>query len=114
MAGEKYEKTNVWSVHELKDKLDDKDLFILDVRANQSIKDNGQIKGSNHVFLGNLSEQLEDIPKDKTICVYCDSGFKTFTGVSYLLKKGYSKVVGVYGSMSAWKNAGYPVEGNNE
>lgn len=110
MAGEDYEKTNVWSVHELKNKLDDKDVFILDVRTGHSVQENGQIKGSNQIFLGNLPERLADIPKEKIICVYCDSGFKTFTGVSYLLKKGFKKVVGVYGSMSAWKNAGYPIE----
>ncbi|NHK30690.1 MAG: MBL fold metallo-hydrolase [Asgard group archaeon] len=110
MAGEEYEKTNVWSVHDLKNRLDDKEVFILDVRSNQSLIENGQIKGSNHIFLGNLPERLKDIPKEKTICVYCNSGFKTFTGVSYLLKNGFKKVVGIYGSMSAWKNAGYPVE----
>jgi hydroxyacylglutathione hydrolase len=110
MQGEPFEKTNVWSVHELNDQLTNDDVFILDVRTSHNAEENGQIKGSNHIFLGHLSEQLDKIPKDKTICVYCDSGFKTFTGVSYLLKKGYKKVVGIYGSMSAWKNAGCPLE----
>ena len=110
MAGENYHETKVWSVHELKKRLDDEDLFILDVRTEHSLKENGQIKGSKHIFLGNLPERFNEIPKDKRIIVYCDSGFKTFTGVSYLHEKGFKDVIGVFGSMSAWINAGYPIK----
>ncbi|MCE7745889.1 MAG: MBL fold metallo-hydrolase [Candidatus Heimdallarchaeota archaeon] len=109
MAGENYHETKVWSVHELKKNLDDEDLFILDVRTNYSVKENGQIKGSKHIFLGDLPQRFKEIPKDKRVIVYCDSGFKTFTGVSYLHEKGFKDVIGVFGSMSAWKNAGYPI-----
>ena len=110
MKGEKYEETLVWSVHDLKEHLDDEDLYVLDVRTNHSVEENGKIKGSHNVFLGNLPEKISEIPKDKKIAVYCDSGFKTFSGVSYLLKNKFKDVIGVFGSMSAWKNAGYPVE----
>ncbi len=110
MAGENYHETKVWSVHELKKNLDDEDLYILDVRTEHSLKENGQIKGSKHIFLGNLPQRFNDIPKDKKIIVYCDSGFKTFTGVSYLHEKGFKDVIGVFGSISAWKNAGYPIK----
>ncbi|NHJ84076.1 MAG: MBL fold metallo-hydrolase [Asgard group archaeon] len=110
MAGERYEKTRVWSVHDLKDNLDDPNIFILDVRTGRHIKDNGRIKGSYHIFLGELQERLNEIPKDKKICVYCDSGFKSFAGVSFLLKNNYKDVIGIFGSMSAWTNANYPVE----
>jgi hydroxyacylglutathione hydrolase len=110
MEGEKYDETKAWSVHDLKEQLNNDDLFILDVRTKNSLQENGQIKGSHHIFLGNLPDKLDEIPKDKKIAVYCDSGFKTFTGVSYLLKQNYKEVIGVFGSMSAWKNAGYPVE----
>jgi len=110
LEGEKYRNTDVWSVHELNEHLDDEDLFILDVRTNHSVQENGKIKGSNHIFLGNIPERLADIPKDKTIALYCDAGFKTFTGVSYLLKNDYKKVIAVLGSMDAWQNAGYPVD----
>ncbi|MGC9779827.1 MAG: MBL fold metallo-hydrolase [Candidatus Heimdallarchaeota archaeon] len=109
MKGEKYEETLVWSVHDLKEHLDD-DLYVLDVRTNHNVEENGKIKGSHNVFLGNLPEKISEIPKDKKIAVYCDSGFKTFSGVSYLLKNKFKDVIGVFGSMSAWKNAGYPVE----
>ncbi|MHA1170561.1 MAG: MBL fold metallo-hydrolase, partial [Candidatus Heimdallarchaeota archaeon] len=98
-AGENYHETKVWSVHELKKNLDDEDLFILDVRTNYSVKENGQIKGSKHIFLGDLPQRFKEIPKDKRVIVYCDSGFKTFTGVSYLHEKGFKDVIGVFGSM---------------
>ncbi|HUT80361.1 MAG TPA: MBL fold metallo-hydrolase [Candidatus Bathyarchaeia archaeon] len=109
LKGEKYQATNVWSVHDLKDHLNDSDLFILDVRRNSNVQEDGKIKGSNHIFLGHLADRLNDIPRDKKIAVYCDSGFKTFTAVSFLLQNNYKNVYGIFGSMSAWKNAGYPI-----
>jgi len=110
MEGEKFQKTQVWSVHELNDHLGDPNLFLLDVRTAHSVQEHGQIKGSNHIYLGNLPEELTKVPQDKKIAVYCDSGFKTFTAISYLLQKGYKDVVGIFGSMKAWLNAGCPLE----
>jgi len=110
LQGEQYQKTAVWSVHELNKRFEDPDLFILDVRIAHSVKENGKIKGSHHIFLGNLPLEIQKIPRDKRIAIYCDSGFKTFTAVSFLLKKGYKNVVGIFGSMKAWINAGCPFE----
>ncbi|MCF2144059.1 MAG: MBL fold metallo-hydrolase [Candidatus Heimdallarchaeota archaeon] len=110
LEGEQYQKTDVWSVHDLNEHLEDTDLFILDVRTAHSVKENGRIKGSNHIFLGNLPLEMQKVPREKRIAVYCDSGFKTFTAVSFLLKNGYKNVVGIFGSMKAWINAGCPFE----
>ncbi len=110
MNGEEISKTDIWSVHELYRNIDYDNIFILDVRTSRSIADSGKIKGSHHVFLGELSQRLAEIPMDKKICVYCDSGFKAKAGASMLIKNGYKNVASVFGSMTAWKNAGYPIE----
>lgn len=110
MNGEEISKTDVWSVHELHRNLEDDNIFILDVRTGRSVADSGKIKGSHHLFLGELSQRITEIPKDKKICVYCDSGFKAKAGASILIKNGYKNVASVFGSMTAWKNAKYPIE----
>ncbi|MBN1331001.1 MAG: MBL fold metallo-hydrolase [Candidatus Heimdallarchaeota archaeon] len=109
IKGEKYYATNVWSVHDLNNHLGDADLFVLDVRTKRNVMEEGKITGSKHIYLGNIAKQLKEIPRDKKIAVYCDSGFKTFTAVSLLLQNDFKNVYGVIGSMSAWKNAGYSV-----
>ncbi|NHJ05064.1 MAG: MBL fold metallo-hydrolase [Candidatus Heimdallarchaeota archaeon] len=110
MSGEKYTIPYEWSVHDLFKHLDDKDLYILDVRRNQNIIDNGRIKGSHHIFLGELPVRISEIPKDKQICVYCDSGFKAKSAASILIKNGFRNVTSVLGSITAWRNANYPIE----
>jgi len=110
MGGEKYNKTLVWSVYDLKERMEKEDIFILDVRTKHSVHDNGKIKGSNNIFLGELPERLAEVPKDKHIAVYCDSGFKAKSATSLLIKNGYKNVSSTLGSMSAWKNAGCPIE----
>ncbi|MFW9923544.1 MAG: rhodanese-like domain-containing protein, partial [Candidatus Thorarchaeota archaeon] len=110
MSGEEFAKTTVWSVHDLYRHLDDKDLFILDVRTRRNVETDGKIRGSNNVFLGELPNRLTEIPKDKKICVYCDSGFKAKSAASILIKNGYSNVASVFGSITAWINAGCPLE----
>jgi len=110
MGGEKYNKTLVWSVFDLKERMENDDIFILDVRTKHSVHDNGKIKGSHNIFLGELPERIAEVPKDKHIAVYCDSGFKAKAATSYLIKNGYKKVSSTLGSMAAWQNAGCPIE----
>ena len=110
MKGEEHSKADVWSVHELYKKIDDKDLYILDVRTEQDVSKSGKIRGSHHIFIGELQGKLSEIPEDKKICVYCNSGFKAKAAASILVKNGYKNVASIFGSMTAWQNAGYPVE----
>ena len=110
MSGEKYRRTIEWSVHDLYQNRNNEDLFILDVRTKRNISDHGKIKDSKHIFIGELTKRLDEIPKDKQICVYCDSGFKAKSAASLLMKNGYTKVASILGSFTAWENAKYPIE----
>ena len=112
MSGEKYNKTINWSVHDLYQNRENKDLLILDVRTERNISDSGKIKNSRHIFLGELTKRLDEIPKDKQICVYCDSGFKAKSAASILMKNGFKNVASILGSFAAWENAKYPIEKN--
>lgn len=98
----------LWSVHGLKEKQFEPSIFILDVRK-ETDWEKGYVEGAHHIYLGHVKERLEEIPKDKKIVIYCDSGNKSTIASSILKKNGYKYAATVMGSMKAWRTAGYPV-----
>ncbi|MEM3564876.1 MAG: MBL fold metallo-hydrolase [Candidatus Jordarchaeaceae archaeon] len=107
---EQVEKVNTWSVQEFKKNLEDKSLFILDVRDENKWEQDGHVKNAHHIWVGDLKNRLGEVPKEKHVVVYCDSGYKTSIAASILKINGYEKVTSVLGGVMAWKKAGYPLE----
>ncbi|HEX3013653.1 MAG TPA: rhodanese-like domain-containing protein [Methanobacterium sp.] len=106
--GEEIETVDIWSVHKLKECQSDESIFILDVREIREWEE-GYIEGAYHIYVGDLQYYLNEIPKDKYIVVYCDTGNRASIAASILKNNGYEKVANVLGSIRAWKAAGYPL-----
>lgn len=103
------ESLNLISVQSLKDKIEkNEEMVILDVRRDEEWE-KGHIEGARHVYVGHLEENLDKVPRNSPIIVYCDSSRRSNIAASILKKKGYDMVYNVLGSMTAWKNAGYKV-----
>jgi hydroxyacylglutathione hydrolase len=98
------------SVQQLKEYLGKEEPFILDVRDSKNWNEVGHIRMAHQVYIGELPQHLDEIPKDEPIVVYCDSGFKGSLAASILLIHHYHRVTNVLGGMTAWKKAGYPIE----
>jgi hydroxyacylglutathione hydrolase len=97
------------SVHDLKHKLEkDEPMVILDVRRDNEWGE-GHIEGAQHIYVGHLEKNLDKVPRDCQIVVYCGTARRSNIAASILKKHGYKKVYNVLGSMTAWKNAGYEV-----
>jgi hydroxyacylglutathione hydrolase len=96
------------SVQELRKRQFDGDFYLLDVRK-LADREKGFIKGSKHIYAGLVPQRLDEIPNNREIVVYCDSGYKSTLVASYLLQKGFQDVGSVMGSMRAWMKASYPV-----
>jgi len=95
------------SVHDLKNKLEKhEEMTLLDVRKEKEW-DEGHIQGAKNIYVGELEENLDKVPKDSRVIVYCDSSRRSSIAASILKKHGYNNVSNVLGSMTAWKNAGY-------
>lgn len=100
---------NLISVHDLKDKLEKGEtMFILDVRGTEEWED-GHIQDATHIYVGHVEENLDKIPRDCRIIVYCGTGRRSNIAASILRKHGYQRIYNVLGSMAAWKSAGYEV-----
>ncbi|ADZ08706.1 beta-lactamase domain protein [Methanobacterium lacus] len=103
-----FETVHTWSVHDLLPNMGKKSLFILDVRK-ENDWEKERIEGSHNIYIGELKENLDKVPRNKHVAVLCDTGYKASIGTSILKMNGYKNVTNVMGSMTAWKKAGYPV-----
>jgi hydroxyacylglutathione hydrolase len=107
-SGEKIERINIWSVHQLKERQNDESIFILDVREIGEWEE-GYIEGEHHIYVGDLKERLDEVPIDKYIVLYCDTGNRASIAASVLKKNGYKELANVLGSIRAWKATGFPL-----
>lgn len=89
---------------------------ILDVRTMQEIR-KGHIE--NAVFMDFLeddfSTQVEQLPKDQPIYVYCWVGGRSEDAADILHKKGFTNVYNLLGGYRGWTQAGLktvPYEGD--
>lgn len=96
------------TVHELAEHLRSGDVAVLDVR-NQSEFDAGHIEGALHIFAGYLEQNLDRIPRDRTVAVHCAGGDRSSIATSLLHRYNFRNAVNVTGGVNAWIAAGYPV-----
>lgn len=75
--------------------------FLLDVREPEEHA-MGHIEGAVLIPLGELQDHLSEIPKDKTVVVYCRSGNRSSRAIHYLMGQGYTNLINLSGGMLAW------------
>ncbi len=92
-------------VHEL---AKDKDVLRLDVRSPDEWEE-GHMPDARHVFLPELREAKKRPDKNKSVAVYCNSGYRASLAASWLQAHGIADVRNVPGSWQAWTKAGLPV-----
>lgn len=98
------------SVHELQRKRQEGGrLTVLDVRTEGEWAA-GHIDGAVHVHGGTLQERFAEVPRDRPVAVYCDSGYRASIAASLLKRNGFGQVRNVPGSWKAWKAAGLKAE----
>ncbi len=102
--------TGVCSVHELSEQLAGSTPFLLDVRDIRKRRASGFIRNSHHIYVGELPDNLREIPANGPVFVYCDAGYKGSLAASILARNHYHRVTNVLGGMTAWERAGFRVE----
>lgn len=95
---------------ELKKRLRDKDVLVLDVRPPEEF-DAGHIPGALSIPTGELKRRLRELPKNKEIVAYCRGQYCSFApeAVRYLTGKGYDAKL-LREGLPDWASAGLPVE----
>jgi hydroxyacylglutathione hydrolase len=62
------------------------------------------IPGSIGIPLDQLPERLGEIPRERRVAVYCQSGIRSSTAASLLEQAGFADVVDLSGGYQAWSN----------
>jgi hydroxyacylglutathione hydrolase len=75
--------------------------YILDIRGAEEAQDSS-IPSNLRVNLTELPDNLDNIPQDEHIHVFCGSGIRSMVAASILKKAGYNQVSVILGGTSAW------------
>jgi len=83
---------------------------ILDVRTPQEYAQ-GRLEGAVLLPVGELSQRLDDLPKDKKtpVLVYCATGRRSLDAGRFLTEQGYTAVHELQGGITAWQAEGQPI-----
>jgi rhodanese-related sulfurtransferase len=95
----------IGSVEKLKSLLNSRQPLLVDVRESSEYQ-SGHIPNAINIPLRTLAENLDQIPSDRLVVVYCTTGYRSAMGVMTLHLLGYDNVQGFPPSFAAWKNAG--------
>lgn len=84
------------------------DLILLDVRAKDEFEE-GYIESARHVYVGEIEKRAGELPNGPVI-TYCATGRRALVAAAALKRVGRADVRVCWGSMKAWKAAGFPVK----
>ena len=82
--------------------------LVVDVRAPRE-REQKHIGGSLSIPLNRLAENLERLPKNRSLLVYCAGGYRSSIAASLLRGSGFDSVSEIAGGIAAWEAAKLPV-----
>ena len=80
-------------------------MTVVDVRRSDEWR-SGHIPDAVHLPLGELTQHLHRLPKERPLAIICQSGYRAEIGASILAAHGY-EVIAVRGGMPDWLQRGY-------
>jgi rhodanese-related sulfurtransferase len=63
------------------------------------------VPGSVSIPLNHLAERFGELPKDRSLLLYCAGGYRSSIGASLLQQKGFTQVAEIAGGVAAWEAA---------
>lgn len=91
----------VITARELAKRLPQNNILILDVR-NKAEYAERHIVGARHIPLGYLPDQLETLPRDRTIVTHCATGYRSQIAASLLEAAGFENVIALNEGTECW------------
>ena len=107
--------TQVWaaekeiSARDAKALLDaNKNVYLLDVRTPQEYSQ-GRLSGSVLIPIGEFERRIREVPKNKTVVVYCAVGSRSKPAANFLARQGYKNVYNMTDGIVGWYRNGFPI-----
>jgi sulfur-carrier protein adenylyltransferase/sulfurtransferase len=76
-------------------------VVLLDVRERFE-RDLARIEPSVHIPMQEVPERLAEIPRDRTVIVYCHTGGRSAMVAGFLEGQGFRRVANLSGGIDAW------------
>ncbi|UTW63106.1 rhodanese-like domain-containing protein [bacterium SCSIO 12741] len=85
------------------------DYVLIDARSMEEYQVS-HLEGARQIdFIHFDLNKLKDVPKDRTIVVYCSVGSRSEKVAKVLIDNGYTKTLNLYGGIFEWSNQGKPM-----
>jgi len=89
---------------QLKQLIDSKeDIYLIDVRTEEQFAES-HIQGAVNIPYNKLGVMITQIPKDKKVVLYCNTGQKSVSGAQFLADRNFSNVYAVTEGYSVYYN----------
>ncbi len=110
ITGNKSKSIKTVTVDKLCNKIDNSsDYFILDVRPEEELEEEGEIQDAVNIHLTQLPKKLSKLPDDRDIYIFCGSGLRSMTAASLLKRKGCENIKVVLGGLAGWSSTTCPI-----
>jgi rhodanese-related sulfurtransferase len=86
------------------------EITILDVRTHEETAGGQIIQGSLNIPLDELRERLDEIPKNKSIYIYCAIGLRGYLASQILIQHGFTSVKNLSGGYKTYSIATAPIK----
>jgi hydroxyacylglutathione hydrolase len=99
------------TVQELCHLLDaDEEPWILDVRSDEELEEEGRITTARHIHITQLPDHMGEVPRDEPVYVFCGSGLRSMIGASMLQREGWQDLTVILGGFAGWESTTCPLE----
>ena len=97
----------ILAIEDFQTKINQPDTVLIDVRQPAEYRA-GHIEGALNIPLRELADNLDQIPQNQPVILYCSTGYRTGMGVMALHLLGYDNVAGFPPSYKGWQQAQTP------
>ncbi len=109
VSGKKYDRIPAVHASELVRRIESgEDYTLLDVRKIDEVEQ-GRLPDAVHIYLGELPDRLDEIPRQRPVTTFCGSGQRAIIAASILKQNGFEQVEDSLGSMAACQAIGCPI-----
>lgn len=81
---------------------DIKDSVLVDVRSKAEFETE-TVEGALNIFTPELRERCDELPKDKKIVLFCNTGFQSYVASRILIQRGFNNVYSLTGGIVLYK-----------
>jgi rhodanese-related sulfurtransferase len=86
-----------------------KNIYLLDVRTPQEFSQ-GRLVGSVLIPIGEFELRISEVPKNRTVIVYCAVGSRSKPVAAFLSRQGYKDVYNMTDGIVGWYRNGFPIQ----